>query len=174
MLATQNPIEFEGTFPLPEAQLDRFLFKVGIGYLTPAEEEAMLVALGGRHPIEGLSAVADGEEVPRGAETVWQVRVDASLRKYIVALIQATRTHPDLVLGASPRGSLALYRAAQARAAISGRAFVLPDDVQAIVPLALPHRCIVRPESALRGRSAEDIVATILEETPLDLGSVEQ
>ena len=174
VLATQNPIEFEGTFPLPEAQLDRFLFKVGIGYLTPAEEEAMLVALGGRHPIEGLGAVANGEEVPRLAESIWQVRVDDSLRKYIVALIQATRTNADLVLGASPRGSLALYRAAQARAAINGRAFVLPDDVQAIVPLALPHRCIVRPESALRGRTAEDIVATILEETPLDLGSVEQ
>jgi MoxR-like ATPase len=100
--------------------------------------------------------------------------VDATLRRYIVALIQATRAHADLALGASPRGSLALYRAAQARAAIHGRDFVLPDDVQAIAPLALPHRCIVRPESALRGRSAEDIIASIIQETPLDLGEVER
>ena len=174
VLATQNPIEFEGTFPLPEAQLDRFLFKVNIGYLAPAEEEAMLLALGGRHPIEGLAAVADGVEIPRLAEAIWNVRVDESVRKYIVALIQATRTHPDLVLGASPRGSLALYRAAQARAAVAGRPFVLPDDVQAIVPLALPHRCIVKPESALRGRTAQAIVASLLEETPLNLGTVER
>ena len=174
VLATQNPIEFEGTFPLPEAQLDRFLFKVNIGYLAPAEEEAMLLALGRRHPIETLTAVADGSAIPQLAEAIWNVRVDDSVRKYIVALIQATRTHPDLALGASPRGSLALYRAAQARAAVDGRAFVLPDDVQAIVPLALPHRCIVKPESALRGRTAEAIIATLLEETPLDLGTVEQ
>ena len=134
----------------------------------------MLLALGGRHPIEGLAPVANGSEIPRLAEAIWDVRVDDSVRKYIVALIQATRTHPDLVLGASPRGSLALYRAAQARAAVDGRTFVLPDDVQAVVPLALPHRCIVRPESALRGRTAEKIIAALLEETPLDLGTVER
>jgi MoxR-like ATPase len=108
------------------------------------------------------------------AEQVWAVHVDASVRRYIVALIQATREHGDLALGASPRGSLALYRAAQARAAIAGRSYVLPDDVQAIVPLALPHRCIVRPESALRGRTAVEVVAEIVAKTPLDLGSVEQ
>lgn len=173
VLATQNPIEFEGTFPLPEAQLDRFLFRVRLGYLAADEEEKMLVALGGRHPIEQIGAVVDAADATRLAEEVWSVRVDASVRRYIVALIQATRTHPDLTLGASPRGSLALYRAAQARAALDGRDFVLPDDVQAIVPLALPHRCIVRPESALRGRNAEDIVAQVLKETPLDLGQVE-
>ena len=174
VLATQNPIEYEGTFPLPEAQLDRFLFRVRLGYLSAAEEEAMLVALGGRHPIEQIGAVFPGAEVVRLAEQVWGVHVDASVRRYIVALIHATRTHADLALGASPRGSLALYRAAQARAAIDGREFVLPDDVQSLAPLVLPHRCIVRPESALRGRGPEEIIAGILEKTPLDLGSVEQ
>ncbi len=174
VLATQNPIEFEGTFPLPEAQLDRFLFRIQLGYLSAEEEEAMLVTLGGRHPIEQIGPVLSGEESIRLAEAVWNVRVDATIRRYIVALIQATRGHADLSLGASPRGSLALYRAAQARAAIHGRDFVLPDDVQAIAPLALPHRCIVRPESALRGRSAEEIIAGIVQETPLDLGDVEQ
>jgi MoxR-like ATPase len=173
VLATQNPIEYEGTFPLPEAQLDRFLFKLKLGYLTSAEESAMLVNLGGQHPIETLQAVVDGASVVRLAELVWGVHVDATVRGYIIGLVQATRSHADLALGASPRGSLALYRAAQARAALDGRAFVLPDDVQALVPLALPHRCIVRPESALRGRTAVDIVREIVEKTPLDLGSVE-
>lgn len=174
VLATQNPIEYEGTFPLPEAQLDRFLFKVKLGYLAAAEEDAMLVSLGGRHPIEALGPVVDGADAPRLAEQIWSVRVDDTLRAYIVALVQATRSHPDLALGASPRGSLALYRAAQARAAIAGRSYVLPDDVQALTPLTLPHRCIVRPESALRGRSAGEIVGEIVARTPLPLGTVER
>ncbi|MFO7631185.1 MAG: MoxR family ATPase [Caldilinea sp.] len=174
VLATQNPIEFEGTFPLPEAQLDRFLFRVRLGYLSAAEEEEMLVSLGGRHPIEQIGPVLSGDDTVKLAEEIWNVRVDVSVRRYIVALIQATRAHPDLALGASPRGSLALYRASQARAALNGRDFVLPDDVQVIAPLALPHRCIVRPESALRGRSTNDIIDGIVEKTPLDLGAVEQ
>ena len=174
VLATQNPIEYEGTFPLPEAQLDRFLFKLSLGYLDAAQEGAMLQNLGGRHPIESLGAATDGMSVPELAEQVWAIRVDDTVRNYIVTLIQATRAHSELALGASPRGSLALYRGAQARAAIAGRDYVLPDDVQALAPLALPHRCIVQPESALRGRTAEAIVAEILEATPLDLGSVEE
>jgi MoxR-like ATPase len=169
-----EPYRVRGHLPLPEAQLDRFLFRVQLGYLSAAEEEAMLVALGGRHPIEQIGPVLDGDTVARLAEQVWTIHVDPSVRRYIVALIQATRSHPDLALGASPRGSLALYRAAQARAAIAGRAFVLPDDVQAIALLSLPHRCIVRPESALRGRNTAEIIAEIVEKTPLDLGSVEQ
>jgi MoxR-like ATPase len=173
VLATQNPIEYEGTFPLPEAQLDRFLFRLSLGYLPPAEEEQMLVNLGGRHPIEEIAPVADGAQLPALAEAVWQIRVDDSLRRYVVALVQATRTHGDLALGVSPRGALALYRAAQARAAVRGRAYALPDDVQGLAPLCLPHRCIVRPESALRGRSAAAVVAEIVEQTPLDLGTVE-
>lgn len=172
VLATQNPIEYEGTFPLPEAQLDRFLFKTNLGYLALAEEGRMLLNLGRRHPIETLQSVVDAALLPALAEQVWAIRVDDSLRDYIVALIQATRQHTDLSLGASPRGTLALYRGAQARAAIAGRDYVLPDDIQALAPLALPHRCIVNPESALRGRTAQRIIGEIVEQTPLSLGAV--
>jgi len=172
VLATQNPIEYEGTFPLPEAQLDRFLFRTSLGYLTAEEEGRMLVNLGRQHPIETLQSVAEAADIPTLAEEVWTVRVEESLRDYIVKLIQATRNHADLTVGASPRGALALYRGGQARAAIVGRDYVLPDDIQALAPLALPHRCIVKPESSLRGRTAERIVADILEQTPLDLGEV--
>lgn len=170
VIATQNPVEYEGTFPLPEAQLDRFLFKLSLGYLTDDEEAEMLISLGHRHPIENLSAVVDGHKLPELAEQVWNVTVADSIRDYIVALVQATRGHADLALGASPRGSLALYRGAQARAALRGRDYALPDDVQALALLALPHRCIVRSDAALRGRSAEQIIAELLEEAALNLG----
>ncbi len=173
VIATQNPVEYEGTFPLPEAQLDRFLFKLNLGYLSAEEEGAMLLNLGRQHPIDTLESVVDGQEIPRLAERVWDVRVDDTLRQYIVDLVQATRQHPDLALGASPRGSLALYRGSQARAALRGRDYVLPDDIQALAPLALPHRCIVQPESALRGRTAAQIVQKLLEEVPLNLGDME-
>ncbi len=172
VLATQNPVEYEGTFPLPEAQLDRFLFKLSLGYLSGSEESAMLLNLGNRHPIETLASVVDGLEAPTLAEGIWSITVSESVRNYIVALVHATRTHPDLALGASPRGSLALYRAAQARSALQGRDYVLPDDIQELAPLVLPHRCIVRPDSALRGRSAEQIVAGLLEQVPVDLGAM--
>jgi len=173
VLATQNPIEYEGTFPLPEAQLDRFFFKLSLGYLSPAEENAMLLNLGQRHPIETLEPVVDGLVAPQLAESIWQVTVAESVRQYIVDLVQATRQHGELALGASPRGALALYRGAQARAALRGRDYVLPDDVQALAPLALPHRCIVRPDAALRGRTTEQIIADLLENVPLDLGENE-
>jgi MoxR-like ATPase len=174
VLATQNPVEYEGTFPLPEAQLDRFLLKVRLGYLSAAQEGAMLLNLGGRHPIETLEQQIAGDTIPQLAEQVWQVHVDESLRRYIIALIQATRTHSELALGASPRGTLALYRSAQARAAVKGRDYVEPDDIQALAPLVLPHRCIVRPESQLRGRTAEAIITELIANTPLDLGDVER
>jgi MoxR-like ATPase len=173
VLATQNPIEYEGTFPLPEAQLDRFLFRISLGYLSADQEGLMLQNLGQRHPINTLDSVANGADIPALAEQVWQVHIDDSIRTYIVALTQATRRHPDLTLGASPRGGLALYRGAQARAALQGRNYVLPDDVQALTALALPHRCIVKPESALRGRTATEIITEIVEQTPLDLGDVQ-
>jgi MoxR-like ATPase len=172
VLATQNPVEYEGTFPLPEAQLDRFLFKLSLGYLNSAEESAMLQNLGRRHPIETLTSVVDGLDAPKLAEELWTITVSDSVRDYIVALVHATRTHSELALGASPRGSLALFRSAQARAALQGRDYVLPDDVQALAPLVLPHRCIVRPDSALRGRSAEQIVAGLLEQVPVNLGAM--
>jgi MoxR-like ATPase len=172
VLATQNPIEYEGTFPLPEAQLDRFLLRTSLGYLAPEQEQAMLLALGRQHPIDSLRPIASGDQVMALTRAVWDVHADESLRRYVIALVQATRAHADLILGASPRGSLALLRGAQARAAVRGRDFVLPDDIQALAGVTLAHRCIVKPESSLRGRTAAAIVADILAQTPLDLGGV--
>lgn len=170
VLATQNPVEYEGTFPLPEAQLDRFLIKLRLGYLDPATESEMLVHLRRQHPIESLSAVVDGVVVPELAKAVWDVHVDDTVRDYIVRLVNATRGHPDLLLGASPRGSLSLYKTGQAWAALHGRDFVLPDDIKRLAPLVLAHRCLVHPESALRGRTAATIIAELLNQVPLDLG----
>jgi len=172
VMATQNPIEYEGTFPLPEAQLDRFLLKLSLGYLDLETESQMLVHLRRRHPIETLQPVVDGRELPRLAERVWDVHVDDTVRDYIVRLVHATRQHPDLILGASPRGSLALYKASQALAALRGRDYVLPDDVKELVPLTLAHRCIVHPESALRGKTTERILADILSEVKLEIGEL--
>ncbi len=170
VLATQNPIEFEGTFPLPEAQLDRFLLKLRLGYLQPAGENQMLLNLRRQHPIETLQPAVDGTQVPELARQVWEVHVDDTVRDYIVRLVSATRTHPDLLLGASQRGSLALYKTGQAWAALHGRDYVLPDDVKYLAPLALAHRCLVHPESSLRGRTSNVIVAELLEQVPLDIG----
>lgn len=170
VLATQNPIEFEGTFPLPEAQLDRFLLKLRLGYLQPAGENQMLLNLRRQHPIETLQPAVDGSQVPELARQVWEVHVDDTVRDYIVRLVTATRNHPDLLLGASQRGSLALYKTSQAWAALHGRDYVLPDDVKYLAPLALAHRCLVHPESSLRGRTSNVIVAELLEQVPLDIG----
>ena len=169
VLATQNPIEYEGTFPLPEAQLDRFLFKFRLGYLDFDHELTMMENLGKAHPIDSLTSSVDGSTLPELSRDVWEVHVEDSLRHYIVNLVQATRTHGELELGASPRSTLALYRGAQAKAAVQGRDHVQPDDIQDLVPYALPHRCIVKADSALRGRTAEQVVTAILEATPLDL-----
>ena len=124
-------------FPLPEAQLDRFLLKLRLGYLDPAAENQMLLNLRRQHPIETLAPVVDGGEVPELAQQVWEVHVDETVREYIVRLVNATRTHPDLLLGASPRGSLALYKLSQAWAALHGRDYVLPDDIKRLAPLIL-------------------------------------
>ena len=148
VLATQNPIEYEGTFPLPEAQLDRFLLKLSLGYLDPATENQMLLNLRQQHPIEMLQPVVDGSQLPELARLVWNVHVDDTVREYIVRMVDATRTQPDLLLGASPRGSLALYKAGQAWAALRGRDYVLPDDIKMLAPLTLGHRCLIHPESA--------------------------
>jgi MoxR-like ATPase len=173
VLATQNPIEYEGTFPLPEAQLDRFLLKLKLGYLDPAAESQMLLNLQHQHPIETISAVVDGARVPELARLVWDVHVDDTVREYIVRFVNATRGQPDLLLGASPRGSLALYKICQAWAALHGRDYVLPDDVKRLAPLTLAHRCLVHPESALRGRTAATIIDGLLNQVPLDLGKAE-
>jgi len=172
VLATQNPVEYEGTFPLPEAQLDRFLMRLSLGYPDEHDEGRMLRHLNRRHPIETLGAVVDGAELLALAETVSAVHLDETLERYLLALVRATRSHPDLALGASPRGSLALRKTSQALAALRGRDYVLPDDVKALAPLTLAHRLILKPESQLRGRTTADVLNEILERTPLDVGEL--
>ena len=173
VLATQNPIEYEGTFPLPEAQLDRFLLKLSLGYVDPATENRMLLNLRQQHPIETLGQAVDGNLAPELARKVWDVHVDDTVREYIVRLVNATRTQGDLLLGASPRGSLALYKCCQAWAALRGRDYVLPDDVKLMAPLTLAHRCLIHPESALRGRTSKMVVQELLAQVPLDIGKAE-
>jgi len=171
VLATQNPIEYEGTFPLPEAQLDRFLIRLSLGYPELDDEIQILRNLRKRHPIETVGQVVDGAELLSLRDAITDVHVDESLEQYILAVVRATRSHPDVALGASPRGSLALYKTAQALAALQGRDYVIPDDIKALVPLTLAHRLIVKPESQLRGRTPQTILAEILERTELDLES---
>ncbi len=172
VMATQNPIEYEGTFPLPEAQLDRFLMRLSLGYPEADDEARMLRNLRKQHPIETIGQVVDGAELLNLHDTITDVHVDESLERYILALVRATRSHPDVALGASPRGSLALYKTSQALAALRDRDYVIPDDVKTLVPLTLAHRLIVKPESQLRGRTAEAILAEILERTELDIGEL--
>jgi MoxR-like ATPase len=172
VLATQNPIEFDGTFPLPEAQLDRFLIRLSLGYPALADEQQMLRHLKKIHPIESLGAVVNGADLVTLREAISDVNIDETLERYILNLVSATRTHADVALGASPRGSLALYKTAQALAALRERTYVIPDDIKLLAPLTLAHRLILRPESQLRGRNALAIIAEILEQTPLDIGAL--
>ncbi len=169
VLATQNPIEYEGTFPLPEAQLDRFLMRLSLGYPGLADEKQVLANLRREHPITRVQSVAEGAELLELQPGVWDVHVADSLQDYLLRLVHATRSHPDLALGASPRASLALYKTAQALAAVRGRDHVLPDDLKRLAPATLTHRLIVRPEAELRGRTAPVVVREILESTPLNL-----
>ncbi len=172
VLATQNPIEYEGTFPLPEAQLDRFLMRLSLGYPSRADERQILTNLWREHPITKISKVVDGQELSALQKRVWDVNVDTTLQEYIVDLAEATRRHPDLSLGVSPRGTLALLKGAQALAAVRGRDYVVPEDIKTLVPLTLAHRLILKPEAELRGRSARSILEDILENTTLDLGNL--
>lgn len=173
VLATQNPVEYEGTFPLPEAQLDRFLMRIDIGYPDLEEEQQILLNLRRTHPVETISQVVDMSRLVDLQSIVWDVTVDETVRSYIVRLAHATRNHYDLFLGASPRGSLGLFKAAQALAAIRGRDYVLPDDIKLLAPSVLEHRLIVKAESALRGRDSETILRNLLEETKLDIGQLD-
>ncbi len=173
VLATQNPIEYEGTFPLPEAQLDRFLLKLSVGYPSAEDEGQILLNLQREHPITTIGQVVDGTRLLELQRQVWEVHVDETVRDYVVRLIHGTRNHTDLALGASPRGSLALFKTAQALAALHGRDFVLPDDVKTLAVPTLVHRLIVRAESALRGYTAERILNDLVHITPLDVGSLE-
>jgi MoxR-like ATPase len=173
VLATQNPIEYEGTFPLPEAQLDRFLMRLSVGYPTQADEKTLLTHLQREHPITHLKPVVEATRLSELQRVIWEIFIEDSLQDYIIKLVTSTREHPDLVLGASPRASLALFKAAQALAAIRGRDHVIPDDVQYLVPAILTHRLMISPEAELRGRSPRSILSEILEKTPLELGRLE-
>jgi len=170
VLATQNPIEYEGTFPLPEAQLDRFLMRIRLGYPEAEDEIRILERQQFRHPIEDLEQVASVEELLEAQEAVRSVYVAPRLKRYIVDLTRRTRQYPDVYLGASPRGSLTLYRAGQARAAIYGRDFVLPDDIKALAVPALGHRVIVGPTARMRDVTAEQVVEEILRQVPVPGG----
>lgn len=171
VLATQNPIEYEGTFPLPEAQLDRFLLRVRLGYPNLSEEILVLEGQQLRHPIEGIAPVFSAEDVLQAAEAVRAVYVANPIKRYIVELTHRTRSNADVYLGASPRGSLGLFRAGQARAALNGRDHVLPDDIKALAQPILAHRIIVNPAARLREVTAERIVQEILLAVPVPGGS---
>ena len=172
VLATQNPIEYEGTFPLPEAQLDRFLMRLSVGYPSIEDERRLLTHLRREHPINLLKPVVEAEELVQLQRQIWEIHVDESLHDYIVKIVAATRDHPDLALGASPRASLALFKSAQALAAIRGRDHVIPDDIQKLVPAIITHRLLLSPEAELRGRTSQGILADIIDKTPLELGRV--
>jgi MoxR-like ATPase len=162
VLATQNPIEYEGTFPLPEAQLDRFLMRLELGYPTLEDEINILDRQQYKHPILSLQQVVSSQELEEAQEEIKKVYVAPAVKKYLVEIVRQTRQHPDVYLGASPRGSLALYRTTQARAAMSGRDFVLPDDVKALVHTTLSHRVILGPAARLRDLNADQILQDVL------------
>ena len=167
VLATQNPIELEGTFPLPEAQIDRFFMRLRLGYPTDEEENAILLRFERDDPLDNLQAVVDADAILAMQHIVRTVRVESSVRDYVIAVVRATRAHTSVQLGASPRGSLYLYHAAQAFAALHGREFVLPDDVKYLTPFVLTHRLIISAQTRLRGRDAEQIVKEVVEAVPV-------
>jgi MoxR-like ATPase len=167
VIATQNPIDHEGTFPLPEAQLDRFLVRLSLGYPALEEESKMLQRLQHGHPIDDLQTVVSAAEVQSCIETVRDIYVDDKIRKYILQIVHGTREHDDVYLGGSPRASIALFRTAQASAAIGGRNFVLPDDVKKMALPVLGHRVILRPESRLRKVSTAGVIHDIVSEVPV-------
>lgn len=172
VIATQNPIELEGTFPLPEAQVDRFLMRLSIGYPTEAEEHTMLLRFERHDPLESLSAVTSPEALRTMQSRVRETRVEDSVRGYIVDIVRATRGHPDIELGVSPRGTLALYRCSQALAAIKGRDYVLPDDVKDLAPFVLTHRIMISPTTRLRGRALSDVLIDVIETVPVPVESI--
>jgi MoxR-like ATPase len=168
VIATQNPIEYEGTFALPEAQLDRFMLRIKLGYPQAVEEIVILDEQKRHHPIEELDVVCSVEELREMQAAVREVYVDPSVAEYIVRLVGATRTHPDVYLGASPRGSIALYRTGQALAGLLGRDYVLPDDVKALAESALAHRLIIKTSSSIHDIHPTQVVAELLETTPIE------
>jgi MoxR-like ATPase len=169
VLATQNPIEYEGTYPLPEAQLDRFAMLLSLGYPPLAEEARMLNEQTTEPPLESLTSVAGAEEVIAAIEEARSLFVEESLNRYVVALLRHTRSSSRLALGASPRAGIALLRVAKARALAEGREYVLPDDVKAVAKPVLSHRLILAPEARSAGLTAEEIVGEALEQTPVPI-----
>jgi MoxR-like ATPase len=167
VLATQNPIEYEGTFPLPEAQVDRFMMRIRLGYPLKRHEIDILNQQARRHPIESLEQVMSVEELVTAQEAVKDIYIDDAIKEYIVDLVTVTRDHPDVYLGASPRGSLALFRAARAWAAISGRDFVLPDDVKLLAEPTLAHRLIVSPSARIKNVDTRNVIEDALTHTPV-------
>ena len=162
VIATQNPIELEGTFPLPEAQVDRFLLKIAIGYPNDQEENQILLRFQESNPLDDLQAVIDAQEILTMQKRVRQIRVEESIRQYVVNVARATRDHEDVDVGVSPRGTMMLYHTVQALAAIRGREYVLPDDVKYLAPYVLTHRIIVNPRTRLRGRTPADVIGDIV------------
>ena len=167
VIATQNPVELQGTFPLPEAQLDRFLLKLVIGYPNLEDEDVMLLRFERSNPLEQLSAVTSASEIMDIRRQVQEIYVESSVRRYILEVIGKTRTHPSIALGGSPRASLSLYRASQALAFIQGRDFVLPDDVKRLAAPVLGHRLILSTEAYLHNTSKEELIADILSTLPV-------
>jgi MoxR-like ATPase len=172
VLATQNPIEYEGTFPLPEAQLDRFMLRIRLGYPSAKDEMAMLDAQQFKHPVEEIEQVVDTPALLQAQGEIKSIHMDDKIKAYIVELMTQTRKHPEVSLGASPRGSLVLYRTAQARAAMSSRDYVTPDDVKALAPVCLAHRMIVSPSARIKDITAESILTEILSTVPVPGASV--
>ena len=169
VMATQNPIEMEGTFPLPEAQLDRFMLRIKLGYPSPKEESDILLRFQKDTVLPPIDSVTSEEELRHYQDAVTTVRVDDMIRMYVVAITQATRKHDGLSLGASPRAALALYKTAQAKAAIDGRDFVTPDDVKDMAETVLAHRMILTSNSRLRGRTTDSIVEEVLDSVPVSI-----
>jgi MoxR-like ATPase len=167
VLATQNPIEYEGTFPLPEAQLDRFLLRINLGYPDKEREIAILDSQQYEHPIQKLEQVIDEQELLGAQEALKEVYVDPLIKTYIVDVVSQTRRHPEVYLGASPRGSLTLYRTAQAFAAVHGRDYVIPDEIKMLAPAALAHRMIVSPAARIKDVSSEAVLSDILSSVPI-------
>jgi MoxR-like ATPase len=167
VLATQNPVEHEGTFPLPEAQLDRFLMRISLGYPPAEEEERVVESQQLHHPIESLRPIAAAADVVAAQKTVREVHVEPGIRRYVVDLASRTRSLPDVHLGASPRGSLGLARAAQARAVIAGRDYVTPDDVKAVAVPVLAHRLVLSPSARLKGIASKTLIEEMVNDTPV-------
>src|SRR5579884_2522736 len=172
VLATQNPIELEGTFPLPEAQLDRFLLCTRLGYPTEDEEQAILHRFKQEDPLESLQPVVTAEQVIELQRVIRQVHWQAQVERYLLAIVRTTREHPAVALGISPRGTMALYRTSQAFAAMQGRAYVLPDDVKRLAPSLLPHRLLTTTRTRLRGKRQQEILAEIIEAIPVPIEEI--